>query len=46
MIMLVGLVKKNGIIMVDFALQIRRGGGKTPPAMPSTKPASCASGRS
>jgi HAE1 family hydrophobic/amphiphilic exporter-1 len=29
-IMLVGLVKKNGIIMIDFALQAMRGEGKTP----------------
>ncbi len=27
-IMLVGLVKKNGIIMIDFALEAMRGGGK------------------
>ena len=30
LIMLVGLVKKNGIIMVDFALQMRREKGLTP----------------
>ena len=30
LIMLVGLVKKNGIIMVDFALQIRREKGLSP----------------
>jgi hydrophobic/amphiphilic exporter-1 (mainly G- bacteria), HAE1 family len=29
MIMLVGLVKKNGIIMIDFALEAQRKGGKT-----------------
>ncbi|QQR74463.1 MAG: efflux RND transporter permease subunit [Holophagales bacterium] len=29
-IMLVGLVKKNGIIMIDFALEVQRHGGKTP----------------
>ena len=29
-IMLVGLVKKNGIMMVDFALEARNRGGKTP----------------
>ncbi len=29
-IMLVGLVKKNGIIMIDFALEAQRSGGKTP----------------
>ena len=29
-IMLVGLVKKNGIIMIDFALETQRVGGKSP----------------
>jgi hydrophobic/amphiphilic exporter-1 (mainly G- bacteria), HAE1 family len=29
-IMLVGLVKKNGIMMIDFAIEARRGGKKTP----------------
>jgi HAE1 family hydrophobic/amphiphilic exporter-1 len=29
-IMLVGLVKKNGIMMIDFALAAQRGEGKTP----------------
>jgi HAE1 family hydrophobic/amphiphilic exporter-1 len=29
-IMLVGLVKKNGIIMIDFALETQRSGGKSP----------------
>jgi HAE1 family hydrophobic/amphiphilic exporter-1 len=29
-IMLVGLVKKNGIIMIDFALEAQRRGGRTP----------------
>jgi len=29
-IMLVGLVKKNGIMMVDFAIEAQRGGAKTP----------------
>jgi HAE1 family hydrophobic/amphiphilic exporter-1 len=29
-IMLVGLVKKNGIIMIDFALELQRKGGKAP----------------
>jgi hydrophobic/amphiphilic exporter-1 (mainly G- bacteria), HAE1 family len=29
-IMLVGLVKKNGIIMIDFALEAERKGGKSP----------------
>ncbi len=44
-IMLVGLVKKNGIIMVDFALEAERE-GKQRRATPSTRPASSASGRS
>jgi HAE1 family hydrophobic/amphiphilic exporter-1 len=29
-IMLIGLVKKNGIMMIDFALAAQRGGGKPP----------------
>jgi len=29
-IMLVGLVKKNGIMMIDFAIESQRAGGKTP----------------
>jgi HAE1 family hydrophobic/amphiphilic exporter-1 len=29
-IMLVGLVKKNGIMMIDFAIETQRAGGKTP----------------
>src|SRR5207248_11068460 len=29
-IMLVGLVKKNGIMMVDFAIEAQRAGAKTP----------------
>jgi HAE1 family hydrophobic/amphiphilic exporter-1 len=29
-IMLVGLVKKNGIMMVDFAIEAQRNGGKSP----------------
>jgi len=29
-IMLVGLVKKNGIMMVDFAIEAERNGGKSP----------------
>ncbi|MFH1489566.1 MAG: efflux RND transporter permease subunit [Pseudomonadota bacterium] len=30
LIMLVGLVKKNGIIMIDFAIEVRRKEGKSP----------------
>ena len=44
-IMLVGLVKKNGIMMVDFAVEAQRQHGKTPRRR-STRPAWCASGRS
>jgi HAE1 family hydrophobic/amphiphilic exporter-1 len=29
-IMLVGLVKKNGIMMIDFAIEVQRAGNKTP----------------
>jgi hydrophobic/amphiphilic exporter-1 (mainly G- bacteria), HAE1 family len=29
-IMLIGLVKKNGIMMIDFAIEARKGGDKTP----------------
>jgi HAE1 family hydrophobic/amphiphilic exporter-1 len=43
-IMLVGLVKKNGIMMVDFAVRRRSWGRRRPRR--STKPASCASARS
>ena len=44
-ILLIGLVKKNGIMMVDFALEAERKEGKSP-ARRSTRPASCDSGRS
>ena len=44
LIMLVGLVKKNGIMMVDFAVAARRRGAAR--ARRSTKPRWCASGRS
>ena len=43
-IMLVGLVKKNGIMMVDFALEAQKQGRMQPRR--STRPASCASVRS
>ena len=46
MIMLVGLVKKNGIMMVDFALEAQRIEGKSAARRRSTKRASCGSGRS
>ena len=44
-IMLVGLVKKNGIMMIDFAIEARRERSSAPPTR-STRPASSASGRS
>ena len=44
-IMLVGLVKKNGIMMVDFAAA-RSASRARPRRKPSTRPASSASGRS
>ena len=44
-IMLVGLVKKNGIMMIDFALETQRSTERRP-RMRCTKPASSASGRS
>ena len=44
-IMLVGLVKKNGIIMIDFAIEARRA-RPWPPPRPSTRRAGCGSGRS
>ena len=45
-ILLIGIVKKNGIMMVDFALDGERRRGLPPRAARSTKPASSASGRS
>jgi HAE1 family hydrophobic/amphiphilic exporter-1 len=44
-IMLVGLVKKNGIMMVDFAVETQRQNGRTPRKR-FTKRAWCASVRS
>ena len=44
-IMLVGLVKKNGIMMVDFAIEARRE-RRQAPRKRSTRRASCASVRS
>ena len=45
-IMLVGLVKKNAIMMIDFALEAERSEGKPPRARRSWRPAWSASGRS
>ena len=44
-ILLIGLVKKNGIMLVDFALEAERQRG-LPPSARSTKPAWSASVRS
>jgi multidrug efflux pump len=45
-VLLIGIVKKNGIMMVDFALEAERQHGKNARPMPSTRPACCASARS
>ena len=45
-IMLVGLVKKNGIMMIDFALEAQRDGGQERRTTRSTRRASSASARS
>ncbi len=45
-IMLVGIVKKNAIMMIDFALEARAQAGQEPRWTRSTKAAWCASGRS
>ena len=45
LIMLIGIVKKNAIMQIDFALEAERKHGKTPKT-PSTKAASSASGPS
>ncbi len=44
-ILLIGIVKKNAIMMIDFALEAERDEGK-PPRKRSFRPACCASGRS
>ena len=44
-ILLIGLVKKNGIMMVDFALEAERQEGKSP-VDSIYQAASCGSGRS
>ena len=46
LIMLVGLVKKNGIMMVDFAIEAAAQRAASRRARPSTRRASCGSGRS
>ena len=44
-ILLIGIVKKNAIMMIDFALQAERTRARSR-ATPSLKPACCASGPS
>ena len=45
-VLLIGIVKKNAIMMIDFALQAEREDGLEPRARRSTRPACCASARS
>ena len=45
-ILLIGIVKKNGIMIVDFALEAERHQGVWTPPSPSTRPRCCASGPS
>ena len=45
-ILLIGIVKKNGIMLVDFALEAERKRGLDAGAGRSTRPAWSASGRS
>ena len=45
-ILLIGIVKKNGIMMVDFALDGRAPARACRPSSRSIRPACCASGRS
>ena len=45
-ILLIGIVKKNAIMMIDFALEAEREQGHVARARRSTRRACCASGRS
>ena len=45
-VLLIGIVKKNAIMMIDFALEAQREQGMSPRAMPSTRLACCALGPS
>ena len=45
-VLLIGIVKKNAIMMIDFALQAERAGWQEHRGLRSSKPACCASGRS
>ena len=44
-ILLIGIVKKNAILMIDFALEAERTKASVP-RTPSSRPACCASARS
>ena len=44
-ILLIGIVKKNAILMIDFALAAERKEGKSPERCHLSRPACCASGR-
>ena len=45
-ILLIGIVKKNAIMMIDFAIEAERERGPLHPRRPSTRRACCASGPS
>ena len=45
-LLLIGIVKKNAIMMIDFALEAERARGQGPGGARSTRRACCASGRS
>ena len=45
-ILLIGIVKKNAIMMIDFALDAERSHGLRAASRRSSRPACCASGRS
>ena len=45
-ILLIGMVKKNAIMMIDFALDAERDAGHVRRARPSTRRRCCGSGRS
>ena len=45
-ILLIGIVKKNAIMMIDFALEAERQAWQNRLTRPFTRPACCASGRS
>ena len=45
-VLLIGIVKKNGIMIVDFALEAERKHGKSPRGGDLRRPRCCAFGRS